>query len=565
MTRPDPIPARSGGQLLADALAVHGVDTVYGVPGESYLAVLDGLYAHRESIRFVTCRHEGGAAFMAEAYGKLTGRPAALMVTRGPGASNAAIGIHTAQQDSTPMVVFVGQVGNEFIGREAFQEIDYRRMYGSIAKWVTQIDRTERIPELVAHAFQVATSGRMGPVVVALPEDCLAGTASVADGAPYRPVQAHPSPAQVETLRRLLDAASRPLVIVGGSGWTPAACEALRDFVEANALPVACSFRRQDILDHHHPNYVGDVGIGVNPRLAQRVRDADLLVAIGPRLGEMTTSGYTLLESPRPRQKLVHVHPGAEELGTVFQGELLVNAGMEPFTAALAGLRIESPRWRHTVAEARAELEAWRARPPVFDQPGLDRLDLWAIVETLQRAVPADTIVTNGAGNFATWAHRFWRYGGLRTQLAPTSGAMGYGIPAAVAARIAAPDRTVVCFAGDGDFLMTANELATAAQYDAGFLVMVFNNGMYGTIRMHQEREYPGRVLGTALANPDFTRYAEAFGGFGARVERTEEFGPALERALGFIGRHRRPALIELVVDPQVITPARSLDQIAGR
>ena len=565
MNRPDTHPARSGGQLLADALAVHGVDTVFGVPGESYLAVLDGLYAHRERIRFVTCRHEGGAAFMAEAHGKLTGRPAALMVTRGPGASNAAIGIHTAQQDSTPLVVFVGQVGNDFLGREAFQEIDYRRMYGSIAKWVTQIDRTDRIPEMVAHAFQVATSGRMGPVVVALPEDCLSGTATVADSAPYRAVQPHPSAAQIDALRTLLAAASRPLVLVGGSGWTPAACEALRVFAESNALPVACSFRRQDILDHHHPNYVGDVGIGVNPKLAERVRNADLLIAIGPRLGEMTTSGYTLIESPRPRQRLVHVHPGAEELGAVFQGELLVNAGMEPFTAALAGLRIEAPRWRETVAQARAELEAWRARPAVFAQPGLDRLDLWEVVNTLQRAVPADTIVTNGAGNFATWAHRFWRYGGLRTQLAPTSGAMGYGIPAAVAARIAAPDRNVVCFAGDGDFLMSASELATAAQYDAGFLVLLFDNGMYGTIRMHQEREYPGREHGTALANPDFVRYAEAFGGFGARVERTAEFGPALEQALGFIGRHRRPALIELVVDPQVITPGRSLDQIAGR
>jgi acetolactate synthase-1/2/3 large subunit len=565
MTRTATIPARSGGQLLADALAVHGVDTVFGVPGESYLAVLDGLYAHREAIRFVTCRHEGGAAFMAEAYGKLTGRPAALMVTRGPGASNAAIGIHTAQQDSTPLVVFVGQVGNDFLGREAFQEIDYRRMYGSIAKWVTQIDRTERIPELVAHAFQVATSGRMGPVVVALPEDTLSGTATVADSAPFQPVQAHPSAAQLEALRELLAAATRPLVLVGGSGWTPAACEALRQFAETNALPVACSFRRQDILDHHHPHYVGDVGIGVNPRLAERVRRADLLIVIGARLGEMTTSGYTLLDSPRPRQKLVHVHPGAEELGTVFQGDLLVNAAVEPFALALSGLRIETPRWRDTVAEARAELEAWRARPAVFDQPGLDRLDLWEVVNTLQRAVPGDTIVTNGAGNFATWAHRFWRYGGLRTQLAPTSGAMGYGIPAAVAARIAAPDRNVVCFAGDGDFLMSASELATAAQYDAGFLVLLFNNGMYGTIRMHQEREYPGRVHGTALANPDFVRFAEAFGGFGARVERTPEFGHALEKALGFIGRHRRPALIELVVDPQVITPGRSLDQVAGR
>ena len=564
MPRSNPKPPRSGGQLLADALAVHGVDTVFGVPGESYLAVLDGLYGHRETIRFVTCRHEGSAAFMAEAHGKLTGRPAALMVTRGPGASNATIGIHTAQQDSTPMIVFVGQVGNDFMGREAFQEVDYRRMFGSMAKWVTQIDRTERIPEMIAHAFQVATSGRMGPVVVALPEDTLSGMAAVIDSAPYRPVQAHPSPDQIEALRRLLGAAQRPLVIAGGSGWTPDACEALRVFAESNALPVACSFRRQDLIDHHHPNYVGDVGIGINPKLAERVREADLLIAIGPRLGEMTTSGYTLIESPRPRQALVHVHPGAEELGSVFQGELMINAGVAQFTAALAGIHTGAPRWRESVAQARAELEAWQARPAVFEQPGLDRLDLWEVVGTLQRAVPADTIITNGAGNFATWAHRFWRYGGLRTQLAPTSGAMGYGIPAAVAARIAEPGRNVVCFAGDGDFLMSASEFATAAQYDVGFLVLVFNNGMYGTIRMHQERDYPGRVFGTGLANPDFARYAEAFGGFGTRVERTAEFGAALEQALGFIGRHKRPALIELAVDPQVITPGRSLDQIAG-
>ncbi|MBB5273434.1 thiamine pyrophosphate-binding protein [Quisquiliibacterium transsilvanicum] len=560
---------RPAGRIVADALATQGVDTVFGVPGESYLAVLDGLHRHRDRIRFVTCRHEGGAAFMADAYGKLTGRPGVLMVTRGPGATNASIGIHTAHQDSTPMVVFVGQVGGGFADREAFQEIDYRRMFGPLTKWVAQVDRVERIPEYVARAFQTATSGRQGPVVLALPEDMLAGEAAVADAARHAPLQAGPSTAQIERLRSMLAAASRPFLLLGGSGWTPRACDDLRHFAQANALPVGCAFRCQDLFDNGHPNYCGDVGIGLNPKLAARIREADLVLAIGPRLGEITTSGYTLFESPTPRQALVHVHPGIDELGRVHQAALMVNSGMPEFATALRSLQVDPAAWAGAVQSARADYEDWQRRPPAIAalEPALDP---WAVVQALRKRLPADAIVTNGAGNFATWAHRFWRYGALaphpsgqtRCQLAPTSGAMGMGVPAAVAAGILQPDRTVVCFAGDGDFLMTGQELATAVQHEAGILVLVFDNGMYGTIRMHQEREYPARQIGTSLANPDFARLCEAFGGFGARVERTAEFAPALEAALAFMRERRRPALLHLRIDPEAITPNLSLSAI---
>jgi acetolactate synthase-1/2/3 large subunit len=571
--------ARPGGQILADALAVHGVDTIFGVPGESYLAVLDGLYPHRERMRFVICRQEGGAAFMTDAYAKLTGKPGVLMVTRGPGATNASIGVHAAFQDSVPMVVLIGQVGSDFADREAFQEIDYRRMFGQMAKWVAQIDRADRIPEYMMRAFQIATSGRMGPVVLALPEDMLVSPAAVADTRPYSPVRASPGPAQIETLRELLSGARQPLVLLGGTGWTREACEDLRVFVENNRLPVACAFRFQDLFDNRHPNYVGDVGIGINPKLAARVRESDLIIAIGPRLGEMTTSGYTLLNAPRPSQKLVHVHAGIEELGSVYQPDLMIASGMPEIAAALRELRVESVAWAPCVAEARAHYEAWQRQPPIYSSAATRSsegagqasptaaaerplLNLWEVVQTLKRIAPADTIITNGAGNFATWAHRFWPYAGLRTQLASTSGAMGYGVPAAVAAAIAAPERTVVCFAGDGDFLMTAQEIATAVQYEAAPVFIVFNNGMYGTIRMHQEREYPARVLGTSLVNPDFAKYSEAFGGFGVHVKRTEEFEPALQAALAFAREKRRPAIIELAVDPQAITPNATLEAI---
>lgn len=550
-----------GGHLIADALATQGVDTIFGVPGESYLAVLDGLWRHRNTIQFVICRQEGGAAFMADAYAKLTGKPGVVMVTRGPGATNASIGVHAARQDSVPMVLLIGQVGTDFADREAFQEMDYRLMFGPMAKWVAQIERADRIPEYVAHAFQVATSGRMGPVVLALPEDVLVARADAPPAICHQPVRAAPSTDQISQLREMLAGAERPIVLLGGTGWSAQACADIRTFIEANQLPVTCAFRFQDLYDNRLPNYVGDVGIGINPKLAERVRGADLLIAIGPRLGEMTTSGYSLLSVPRPRQTLIHVHAGAEELGTVYQADLMITSGMAEFARALSGVRVDAAAWKDAVPRARAEYEAWQARPALY-QGITPELDLWEVMRTLARLAPADSIVTNGAGNFATWAHRFWPYAGLRTQLASTSGSMGYGIPAAVATSIVAPDRTAICIAGDGDFLMTGQELATAVQHGGAPLVIVFNNGMYGTIRMHQEREFPEREHGTRLVNPDFARYCEAFGGFGARVARTADFEPALREALDFIAKERRPALIELKVDPQHITPGQSLDKI---
>jgi acetolactate synthase-1/2/3 large subunit len=563
---------RSGGQILVDALTVHGADIVFGVPGESYLAVLDAL--HDASIRFITNRQEGGAAFMADAYGKMTGRPGICFVTRGPGAANAAIGVHTAFQDSTPMILFVGQVGGDFVEREAFQEIDYRRMFGELSKWVAQIDRADRIPEYVARAFQVATSGRPGPVVLALPEDMLTSLATVADTRAYQPVQACVSATQLAQLGCMLAASQRPLVLLGGGGWDVAACDAIRNFAEANHLPVACAFRFQDLIDNRHPHYIGDVGIGINPKLATRIEQADLILAIGPRLGEMTTGGYSLLEAPRPQQKLIHVHADAEELGRVYQADLMINSGMPQIAAALAAMpavksAAEAVSWRAAIAAARSELSAWRAEPPVF-KDGSAALNLWQVVQTLQAELPADTILTNGAGNFATWGHRFWLYGdkssGLRTQLAPTSGAMGYGVPAAVAAKIigqhGGKPRSVLNFAGDGDFLMNGQELATAVQYRAGVLFIVFNNSMFGTIRMHQERTYPARVSGTDLHNPDFAALARAYGAHGEAVDTTAAFAPALRRAQAHIAATGLPALIELRYDGSLLTPNASLKAI---
>ncbi|WP_338770863.1 thiamine pyrophosphate-binding protein [Massilia sp. METH4] len=553
-------PSRSGGQILVDALKIHGVDTAFGVPGESYLDVLDAL--HESGIRFVINRQEGGAAFMADAYGKMTGKPGICFVTRGPGATNASIGVHTAYQDSTPMILFIGQVGGDFMDREAFQEVDYRRMYGQMAKWVAQIDRAERIPEYIARAFQVATSGRQGPVVLALPEDMLVTQAAVADTRRYQPVQASPSQAQIDTLRAMLADARRPLLLLGGSGWTEQACADIARFAEANHLPVACAFRFQDLLDNDHPHYIGDVGIGINPKLATRVREADVLIALGPRLGEMTTGGYTVIEAPVPRQRLVHIHASMEELGSVYQAELMIASGMPQAAAMLAAMApVEAPAWAGSVAEAKAELRAWQQRPAIF-QDGQAPLDLWQVVQEIDTLAPHDVIITNGAGNYATWAHRFHRYGGMRTQLAPTSGAMGYSVPAGVAAKIVDPGRTVITFAGDGEFMMNGQELATAVQYGAGVVVIVFNNRMFGTIRMHQEREYPGRVSGTDLENPDFAALAQAYGGHGETVERTGEFVPALQRALAFTREKNLPAVIELRYDGNLITPGATLEAI---
>src|SRR4051794_20847180 len=541
---------RHGGKLLVDQLVVHGADTAFCVPGESYLAVLDGLYD--AAVRLIVCRHEAGAANMAEAYGKLTGRPGICLVTRGPGATQASVGVHTAFQDSTPLILLVGQVASDQAEREAFQEVDFRRMFGQMAKWVGQIDRVERIPEYVARAFSTACAGRPGPVVLALPEDMLAAESDTADALPFHVVQPHPAPAQVERLRELLAAAERPLAVIGGAGWTPVASRDLRGFLEANELPAGAAFRRQDALDNDSASYVGDVGIGLTPKLATRVRDTDVLLAIGPRLGEMTTSGYTLVTPPTPTQTLVHVHPGAEELGRVYRPELPILSGMEAFAAGVRDLRVE-PRWGAWTRAARDDFEQWQQPREV---PG--ELDLAVCVRRLRERVPPDTIVTNGAGNFSVWVHRFWRWHDYPSQLAPTSGAMGYGVPAAIAAKVVAPGRTVVCFAGDGDFLMSSPELATAVQYELPILVLVVDNGMYGTIRMHQERHFPGRVVGTDLVNPDFAALARSYGAFGDTVERTEDFGDALDRALA----DSRPALLSLRVDPEAITPRATLSAI---
>lgn len=548
---------RSGGQILVDALKVHGTDTAFGVPGESYLDVLDAL--HESGIRFIINRQEGGAAFMADAYGKMTGKPGICFVTRGPGATNASIGVHTAFQDSTPMILFIGQVGSDFMDREAFQEVDYRRMFGQMAKWVAQIDRADRIPEYIARAYQVATSGRPGPVVLALPEDMLTTKATVADTRAYVPTQGAPSAPQVAQLRQMLAEAKRPMVLLGGGGWNAQATADIQRWAEANHLPVGCAFRFQDLLDNTHPNYIGDVGIGINPKLAARVKEADVLVAIGPRLGEMTTSGYSIIASPVPQQRLVHIHASPEELGSVYQGELMIASGMPQAAAMLAAMEpVDASAWRDSVAQARAEYDAWQKEPTVFADNNAP-LNLWQVVQQLKAQCPADTIITNGAGNYATWAHRYWPYGAMRTQLAPTSGAMGYSVPSGVAAKIIDPARTVVTFAGDGEYLMNGQELATAVQYKAGVVIIVFNNQMFGTIRMHQEREYPGRVSGTTLHNPDFAAVARAFGGHGETVSATEEFGPALQRALAFTREQSLPAIIELRYDGNLITPGATL------
>ena len=555
--------SRLAGHALVEALIAQGVTTCFGVPGESYLAVLDGFHAHRDQIRFIACRQEGGAAFMAEAQGKLGPRPGVCFVTRGPGATNASIGIHTAFQDSTPLVLFIGQVASDQRDREAFQELDYRQMFGpgtlGLAKWVGEVHDADRLPEYVARAFHTATQGRPGPVVLVLPEDML----TTPTAAPVLPqaqtAHAWPAPGGLRDLRAMLMAAQRPFVIAGGGGWDAEAARALQRFAENWQLPVGCGFRFQDTFDNRHPLYAGDVGIGINPKLAQRVKDADLIIALGVRLGEMTTGGYTLLTPPRPAQKLVHIHAGPEELGRVYAADLLLQSSMASAAKALEGLAAPtSVPWSGWAASAHADYEANHVATPVAP------LDMAVVMQTVQRLAPENTIYTNGAGNFAGWLHRFVRYHGLqhhgRTQLAPTSGAMGYGFPAAVGAALLQPHRTVVNVAGDGDFLMTGQELATATGYGAnaadGRLVsIVVDNGTYGTIRMHQEREYPGRVSGSDLFNPDFAAMARAFGWRAAFVDRTEDFEAAFAEAL----QPGAPMLIHVKLDADVSTSRTTL------
>jgi acetolactate synthase-1/2/3 large subunit len=553
---------RLAGHALVEALIAQGVHTCFGVPGESYLAVLDGFHEHREQIRFIACRQEGGAAFMAEAQGKLGGRPGVCFVTRGPGATNASIGVHTAFQDSTPMVLFVGQVAGDQRDREAFQEIDYRQMFSpgtlGLAKWVAEVQSADRLPEYVARAFHTAMQGRPGPVVLALPEDMLT-TPTAAPVLPrVEPVRAWPAPGALRELRSLLLASERPLLIAGGSGWDAESAAALQRFAENWQLPVACAWRFQDTFDNRHALYAGDVGIGINPKLAARVRAADLVIALGIRLGEMTTGGYTLLQAPQPQQKLVHIHAGAEELGRVYAADLMLQASVSCAAKSLETLAAPPQvAWTAHTEAARADYEANLVAPPV------DPMDMAVLVKTLQRLLPEDTVYTNGAGNFAGWLHRYCRHPGLqhhgRTQLAPSSGAMGYGLPAAVAAALLEPQRWVVNLAGDGDFLMTGQELATATGHGAKKLIsIVIDNGTYGTIRMHQEREYPGRVSGSDLYNPDFAALARAYGWRAECLDRTADFEPALQRAI----EAGTPTLLHVKLDAEVSTSRATLSAI---
>ncbi len=552
------LPLLSGGQLVVAALRAHRVRMAFSVAGESYLEVLDALY-DAPDIRLVTCRQEGGAAFMTEAYGKLTGEPGVLLVTRGPGACNASIGVHTAFQDSTPMVVLVGQVARHQIDREAFQEVDFRKMYAPLAKWVTQIDLAERIPELMNQAFQVATSGRPGPVVLALPEDMLRDRRAAAAVGPYRAVHAHPGAADLAEMRRLLGAAERPIMLVGGSGWTDAACADIARFAAANDLPACCSFRRQDILDNRNPCFVGDLGTGAAPALVERFKAADLVLAVGARIGEITSQSYTLLAVPDPGKTLIHVHAAAEELGRVFRPSLAIQSGMAEFAAAAAALEpVAAPRWRDWRRAMRAAYEEGLAPTPLEPTAALD---LGRVMTWLRQRLPDDAIVTSDAGNFSGWPNRFLQYRRPGRQLGPTSGAMGYGVPAAVAASLVDPGRIVVGFCGDGGFMMTGQELMTALAEGAAPIILVFNNAMYGTIRMHQERRFPGRVVGTALKNPDFAALAASYGGFGATVSRTEEFAPAFEAAVAA----KRAAIIELRMDPEMITTRTTLSALRQR
>jgi acetolactate synthase I/II/III large subunit len=553
--------SKIAGHLLVECLLAQGVTHAFGVPGESYLAVLDGFHLYRDRLTFVTCRQEGGAAFMAEAQGKLTGRPGICFVTRGPGATNASIGVHTAFQDSTPMVLFVGDVASNARDREAFQEMDYTHFFGpstkGMAKRVERVDDPQRLPEYVARAFATAMNGRPGPVVLVLPEDMLTQTVNAQALARVEPVQAWSDPGALRALRDMLLAARKPLVIAGGGGWTSSAAKALQRFAENWQLPVANAFRFQDTFDNHHPLYAGDIGIGIGPALAQCVRESDLILAIGPRLGEMTTGGYNLLQAPKPLQKLVHIHSSAEELNRVYQADLAIHATMNAAARSLevltAPLDLLWTEWTRRVHQAYLNNLQPQSLPGDVDMP--------AIVAVLQKHLPVDAVLTNGAGNFASWMHRFFKHHGWvkghKTQLAPTVGAMGYGVPAGIAANLLT-GRVVFTMAGDGDFLMNGQELATAVQYGGKSIIMVLNNGMYGTIRMHQEREYPTHVTGSQLKNPDFVALAQAYGYAGVRIQKTAQFETALLEAL----QRAQGTLMEIMLDPEVITTRGTLQAI---
>ncbi len=539
----------TGGRLIVEGLEAQGVDRVFCVPGESYLAVLDAL--QDSPIHTVVARQEGGAAMMAEADGKLTGRPGVCFVTRGPGATNASSGVHVAQQDSTPMVLFVGQIGRRMDGRDAFQEVDYRQFFGGIAKWVVEIRHADRIPETLSHAWHVAMSGRPGPVVIALPEDMLSSEATPVAAA-RKVSAAEPAPAadEIERFQTLLADASDPIAIVGGSRWTADAATALVEFSERLDIPVACTFRRQTLFDNAHPHYAGDVGLAINPALCERIRVADLIILIGARFSENPSQDFSLLDIPNPRQTLVHIHPGAEELGRIYAPDLAINATPGAFFTAVAGV---DGTGTGRANAANAAYRAWSDAPT--SSPG--DLQMGAVIGHLRQTVP-DAVICNGAGNYATWAHRFWRYRTFGSQVAPTSGSMGYGLPAAIAAKLRMPDREVLCFAGDGCFQMTMQELGTACEQDIAIRILVVDNGIYGTIRMHQEKHYPGRVSATDLLNPDFAALARAYGAFGATVERDADFPATFADAMAVDG----PAVLHLKTSPEAITPTTTLSEL---
>jgi acetolactate synthase-1/2/3 large subunit len=547
--------SRSGAEVLIDALKMNAVERIFCIPGESFLAALDALY-DRNEISLVICRNEGGAAYMAEAEGKLTGRPGVCFVTRAPGATNASGGLHVAMQDSTPMILLIGQIARKDVDREAFQEIDYRRMFSEVSKWVAQIDDADRIPEYLNRAFSVATSGRPGPVVLALPEDMLVDQTETCDAKPWQIVKTSPATVDIERVDEMLATAKKPLIIVGGSGWSDATRLQLQEFAQSRAISVVNSFRCQDFFDNEHPNYIGDLGIGVNPALTRRVQESDCLLVIGARLGEMTTGGFSLIDIPNPTQRLIHVHAGAEELGHIYQPELAINASADRFISALAAVeftaKIQADRGA-AVAAAHQDYLDWNRSINVAGE-----VQFSDIIHSVRNLSGDDAIICNGAGNNTSWLHRFFRYRSYRTQLAPTSGTMGYGLPAAIAAKLRYPDRCVVAVAGDGDFMMNGQELATAMQYQANIIVIVVNNGIYATIRMHQEREYPNRVIGTDMINPDFVALAGAYGAHGELVVKTDDFEAAFKRSKAA----EKPALIEVRLDPGILTPTVTVESL---
>lgn len=551
---------RNGGKILMQQLANHGAKRIFMVPGESYLPCIDALNDFKE-IEPIVCRQESGAAYMAEAYGKLTGEPGICFVTRGPGATNASIGVHTAFQDSTPMILFVGQVGGDIYDKEAFQEIDYVSMFSKVAKWVVQINQTDRIPEYISRAYHIATSGRAGPVVIALPEDVLWGEVEVADIEHYTPVKSFPHPDDMSHLQSLLEEAKNPLLIVGGSRWSEEAVQNITAFSEKFELPVVCSWRRLECFDHHHPHFAGHMGWGMSDELRENIKNADLIIALGTRLGEETTEIYTAIESPTPQQKLVHIHPSTSELNSVFDTELSISTSVRDFAKAASMLTPTKALNRTTwVEKLRNEHLATLAPLPSNGDLSLDTLS-----SQMNELLPEDFCITVGAGNYALYPHRYIQFNGLTSSLAPTVGSMGYGLPAAISCKLEHPEKTVICYAGDGCFQMNLQELGVALQYDLGIVILVFNNGIWGTIRSHQEREFPARTIALDFVNPDFVKLCQSYEGYGEAVEKTEDFKDAFARALAYANDHHRPALLEIRYDSNNIAPGETLMEIRER